>query len=53
MENNFIQELEGALTRRTEELNSTILPFAFENYGTEITFIKIVRNLLLKKKINS
>ena len=51
MENNFIQELEGALTRRTEELNSTILPFAFENYGTEITFIKIVRNLLLKKRL--
>ena len=51
MENTFIQELEGALTRRTEELNTTILPFAFENYGTEITFVKIVRNLLLKKRL--
>lgn len=51
MENSFIQELEGALTRRTEELNSTILPFAFENYGTQITFVKIVRNLLLKKRL--
>ena len=51
MENTFIQELEGALTRRTEELNTTVLPFAFENYGTQITFVKILRNLLLKKRL--
>ena len=51
MENTFIQELEGALTRRTEELNTTVLPFAFENYGIQITFVKIVRNLLLKKRL--
>ena len=51
MENTFIQELEGALTKRTEELNTTVLPFAFENYGIQITFVKIVRNLLLKKRL--
>ncbi|MGP1520881.1 MAG: hypothetical protein ACTTIZ_05230 [Treponema sp.] len=51
MENTFTQELEGALVRRTEELNVTVLPFAFENYGVEITFVKIVRNLLLKKRL--
>jgi uncharacterized protein TP_0584 len=51
MENTFIKELEEALTRRTEELNTTVLPFAFENYGIQITFVKIVRNLLLKKRL--
>lgn len=51
MENNFIQELESALIARNEELNASILPFAFENYGIEITFVKIVRNLLLKKRL--
>ena len=51
MENNFIHELETALIRRNEELNTSILPFAFENYGIEITFVKIVRNLLLKKRL--
>ena len=51
MENNFIQELETALIRRNEELNTSILPFAFENYGLQITFLKIIRNLLLKKRV--
>ena len=51
MENNFIQELESALITRNEELNATILPFAFENYGVQVTFVKIVRNLLLKKRL--
>ena len=51
MENNFIQELEGALVKRNEELNASILPYAFENYGIQITFVKIVRNLLLKKRL--
>lgn len=51
MENTFTQELEGALIRRAEELNNTVLPFAFENYGIQITFVKIVRNLLLKKRL--
>lgn len=53
MESNFIQDLERALSKRNEELNSIILPFAFEQYGIEITFVKIVRELLLKKKTNS
>ena len=51
MESNFIQELENALSKRNEELNSVILPYAFENYGIEITFVKIVRELLLKKRL--
>lgn len=51
MENNFVQELEMALTSRNEELNASILPYAFENYGMQITFVKIVRNLLLKKRL--
>ena len=51
MENNFIKELESALIRRNEELNTSILPYAFENYGIQITFVKIVRNLLLKKRL--
>ncbi len=51
MENNFIKELESALVKRNEELNSVILPFAFENYGIGTTFVKIIRNLLLKKRL--
>lgn len=51
MENNFIQELEGALASRNEDLNASVLPYAFENYGIQITFVKIVRNLLLKKRL--